>query len=103
PGEEPPAEWGERHDPDAEFTARRYHLVLDVTCPQRPLALQRRHRVYRVGAANSVRACFGNAEIPHLALGDEFGQCAERLLDRHVRIDPMLVVQVDVVDTESPQ
>jgi hypothetical protein len=36
----------------------------------------------------------------HLALGDELGERADRLLDRDVRVDAVLVVEVDVVGAE---
>jgi hypothetical protein len=42
----------------------------------------------------------GQADVKHLALGDQLGQRADGLLDGRVRVDPVLVVQVDVVRTE---
>ena len=38
----------------------------------------------------------------HLARLDEFGHRADRLLDGHLGVDPVLVVEVDVVHAEPP-
>jgi len=38
--------------------------------------------------------------VPHLAGGYQFGEGADRVLDRGVGVDPVQVVQVDVVDAE---
>jgi hypothetical protein len=38
--------------------------------------------------------------VPDLALGDPFGQGADGFLDGGVRIDPVLVVQVDMIRAE---
>lgn len=36
-----------------------------------------------------------------LALSDQLGQCPDGVLDRSARVDPVLVVQVDVVGAET--
>ena len=100
PGEHPAAERAERDDADAELAARRHDLVLDVAAPQRPLALQRGDRVHGRGAADRVDRRLRQPEVAHLALGDELGHRPDRLLDRHVRVGAVLVVEVDVVDAE---
>ena len=41
--------------------------------------------------------------MAYLALSHEFGQGADAVLDRRLRIDPMLVVQVDVVGAQTAQ
>jgi hypothetical protein len=38
-----------------------------------------------------------------LALGHQLGQRANRVLDRRVRVDPVLVVEVDAVGTQPLQ
>ena len=50
-----------------------------------------------VGAADRLDASFGQTEVPDLALADEFADGAGDVLDRHVRVDPVLVQQVDAV------
>ena len=43
------------------------------------------------------------AEVADLAGRDQLGHRADGLLDRHGLVDPVLVVEVDVVDAESRQ
>ena len=45
----------------------------------------------------------GQADVADLALGHEFGQGADGVLDGRVRVDPVLVVEVDVVGAEPLQ
>ena len=47
--------------------------------------------------------CFGEPEETHLTLADQLSHRAHRLFDRHVRIDPVQVVQVDDIDTEAAE
>ena len=79
-----------------EFAEQRQDLVLDVSGPQGVLGLQRCHRMHRVRPPDRRRCGFGQAEVQHLALGDQLGDRGGGLLDRGVRVDPVLVVQVDV-------
>ncbi len=44
-----------------------------------------------------------DAEIPNLAGFDQLAECAPGLFDRHRRVDPVLVVEVDVIDAEPGQ
>ena len=92
-----------RHEADAEFASKREHLGLRVAGPQRVLGLQRRDRVHGVRPADGVDPGFGQADVADLALGDQLGEGADDLLDRRVRVDPVLVVQVDVVGVEPAQ
>ena len=59
--------------------------------------------MHGVGAADRAGAGLGQADVADLAFGDQFGQGADRLLDGRVRIDTVLVVQVDVVGAEPLQ
>ena len=59
--------------------------------------------VHCVSTANGLRSRFTDAQRTDLALGNQLGQGSPRLLDRHIRIDSMLVVQVDVVGSERRQ
>ena len=70
---------------------------------QRVLALQRGDRVNRVGAADGARAGLGQAEVPYLARRDELRDCPGDVLDRHLRVDAVLVQQVDPVGAQAPQ
>jgi hypothetical protein len=56
-----------------------------------------------VGAADRGGTGLGQADVADLALGDQPGQGAGGLLDERARVDPVLVVQVDVVGAEPPE
>ena len=53
-----------------------------------------------MGAADRLRARFGQAEVLDLALLDQVLHRPRHVLDRHVRVDAVLVEQVDGVDPE---
>jgi hypothetical protein len=88
---------------DPELADRRQDLVLDVASPERVLALQGRDRVDGVRAADRLRGRLRETEIADLPLLDELGHRPYRLLDRRVRIDAMLVVDIDVFGAEPLQ
>jgi hypothetical protein len=54
-----------------------------------------------VGAADSVRPGFGQAEVANLPGLDELLDGAGDVIDRHVRVDPVLIQQVDPVSAEA--
>ena len=54
-----------------------------------------RYRLHRVCAANRLHARFRQPEVLHLALGDQLLHRARDVLDRHLRVDAMLVEQID--------
>jgi hypothetical protein len=56
-----------------------------------------------VGSADCVRSCFGEANVADLAFRDQLGQSTDGVFDRGVRVDTVLVVQVDVVCPEAPE
>ena len=100
PGEEALAQRAERDEADAEFLERRQDLRLRLPPPQRVLALEGRDRLDRVRAADRLHARLGQAEVLHLALPDQLLHRAGHVLDRHVRVDAVLVEQVDAVGPE---
>ena len=102
-GQEALAERAEGHEADAELFKRRDDLGFGFAGPQRVLALQRGHRLHRVGPTDRVGAGFGQAEVADLALGDEVLHGPGDVLHRHIGIDPVLVVEVDVVGPEPPE
>ena len=85
---------------DAEFFADRQNLGLQIACPQRVLALQRRDRMHLVSAADGVRRRFGQAQMTHFAGLDQFGHRADGFFDGNSWIDAMLVIQIDMIDAE---
>ena len=52
-------------------------------------------RLNRVGAANRLRSGFGQPEVLHLALLDQVFHRTGDVLDRHVRVDAVLIEQID--------
>ena len=78
-------------------------LVLEVAGEERVLRLERGDRVRGVRAADGGGRRLGEAEVAHLAGGDQLGHRADGLLDRDRLVDAVLVVEVDVVDAEPLQ
>src|SRR5205085_9645119 len=58
---------------------------------------------YRMGAPDALGVRLAEPEVAHLALLDEAAHRADRVLDRHARIDAVLVIEVDRVDAEPLQ
>jgi hypothetical protein len=79
----------------------RKDIGLRIARPERVLGLQRGDGVDGVRATQGLRCRFAQADVTDLALLDELGQRADRLLDGDVGIDAMLVVEVDVVGAEA--
>src|SRR5205807_306693 len=57
-------------------------------------------RLDGVGATDRLHACFGEAEVLHLALPNQFLHGSRHVFDGHVRVNPMLIEQVDTLDLE---
>ena len=68
---------------------------------QRVLALHGRDRVDGVRPADRLGRGLGQAEVAHLAALDQPPHRAHRLLDRHLGVDAVLVVEIDHVDAEA--
>src|SRR5260370_37297904 len=54
-----------------------------------------------VGAPDALRPGLAQPQMPDLTLFDEPGHRADGVLDRHCRIDPVLVIEIDDIDTEA--
>ena len=54
-----------------------------------------------MGAANRLRARLGKAEVLHLALRDQVLDRARDIFDGNVRVDAMLIEQIDGVDLKT--
>src|SRR5712691_2203594 len=102
-GEEAPPERRVSDEADSKFPARRKDLVLHVPRPQRIFRLQRGDRVDLRGARERLRSRFGQPDVAHLARFHETGHGADRLLDRHVGVDAVQVVEVYRFDAELLQ
>jgi hypothetical protein len=53
-----------------------------------------------MGTTDGLRARLGEAEVLHLAFPDQVFHRARHILDRHVRVDAVLIVKVDRLDPE---
>ena len=102
-GQETAAERAVGDEADAQLAHGGEDLVLGIARPQRVLGLQRGDRMHGVRAADRRRRRLRQSQEPDLAGVDQLRHRADGLLDRHVGIDPVLVVEVDVVDAEPPQ
>jgi hypothetical protein len=56
-----------------------------------------------MGAADRRRSGFRQAEMAHLALPDQFGHRCDGVFDRRLRIDTVLVIEIDSVDPKPHQ
>ena len=91
------AERAEGHEADPEFFERRDDFRFGLSPPQRVFALQRGDRLHRVRAANRLHARFGKAEVLHFALLDQVLHRTRHVLDGHIRVDAVLIEQIDDV------
>jgi hypothetical protein len=67
------------------------------------MVLDRRHRLHGVGLADVLGARFRKPEMPDLAFRDQLLDRARHVLDWHVRVNAMLVEEVDGLDTQPLQ
>jgi hypothetical protein len=102
-GEHAAAERRVGNERAAELARRGERLLGLDAIEERILVLHRRDRVDLVRAADRLRARFRQAERAHLAGFHQALHRADRILDRHVRIDAVLVIEVDDVDAEALQ
>src|SRR5437588_10647168 len=51
-----------------------------------------------MGPPDALRPGLAHPEITDLALFDEPRHCADRILDRYCRIDPVLIIEIDDID-----
>ena len=93
----------ERHEADAELGTRRQHLRLRVARPQRVLALNSGDRADGMRASDRARARLRQPEVAHLAGRDKLTDSASHLLDRDVRVDAVLIEEVDDIRAQPLQ
>ncbi|MNU92443.1 hypothetical protein D3C71_823590 [compost metagenome] len=98
------SERAEGYETDAQFTAGFQHAIFfGIAGPQRIFALNGCNRVNGVRLAKGRRTRLRKAERLHLAFPHQIGHCADRLFNCHVRIDAVLVIEVDDIDTQPFQ
>src|SRR2546423_989760 len=55
------------------------------------------------GATNGFDAGFGKSDVAYFSFFDELSQTADRVFDRRVRINPVLVIKINVVGSQATQ
>ena len=87
-----------RHEPDAELFARRGGLPLQGLLSRVNIRSERPSQaLIGIRSTNGPRTCFREAEMPDLALLNEILHRACDIFDGNLRIDPMLIEQVERV------
>jgi hypothetical protein len=56
-----------------------------------------------VGGVQLLAGHFRQPDMPDLALLDQLGECANGVRERHLGVDEVEVVQVDVIGAEAQQ
>ena len=59
--------------------------------------------MYVVCARKRGRGSLGQTDVAHLSLSNQIGEHTHRILDRHIGIDPVLVIEVDRRHAEALQ
>jgi hypothetical protein len=102
-GQEPAPERTEWHEPDAELRQGGQDLVLGLAPEQGVLTLQRRDGLHCMGAADRSDAGLGHPEVVDHAGLDELFDGAGDVLDGDVRVDAVLVEQVDGLGPQATE
>ena len=66
-------------------------------------SLDCRHRLNRMRSADRFRTCFRETEVQNFSRFDQILNCAGYIFDWHFRINPVLVIEIDVVGSEALQ
>src|ERR1019366_5145673 len=88
------------HESDSELLKGRNHFLLGSSCPQRVFALECCQGLNGVCTTDRFCGCLGKSEVLDLACLNQFLHGTRDLFDRHVRIHPVLIQQVDGFDFE---
>ena len=86
--------------PMPSSSKRRYHFLLRRPRPQRVFALESSDRLDGVCATDGLHACFGKAEVLDLAFLNQVLHRSGYVFDGHVRVNAMLIEQVDDIHLE---
>ena len=100
-GEEASSQRAVGHKPDAQLANRGQDLLFRVAAPERVFGLERRDGVFGVGPADGRRRRLRQPQVADLPLPDQLRHGPHGLLDGDVRIDAVLVVEVDVVHAQA--
>src|SRR5207253_11207964 len=103
PREKALAERTEWNESDSEFFERRQQFFFRASPPQRVLALDSGNWLHCVCAADRLHPCFRQAEVFDLALRNQILHRSRHFLDRHGRVNTMLIEEINRLDSQSLQ
>src|SRR5258705_8992479 len=89
------------HHADSKFLQRWQHFLLRLSPPQRVFALQCRHGLNGVRATDRLDARLGKSEVLYLALSNQILYRSRDLFYRDVRINTVLLEEVDGIDLKT--
>jgi hypothetical protein len=102
-GQEAAAERRVRHEADPELAQHRQHLGLRVARPEGVLALHGRDGMHGVRPTDGVDRGLREPVTAQLAGLDQLGEGADGVFDRDLRVDAVLVIEIEVVGAKPAQ
>src|SRR5262245_13482103 len=99
--EEAPTQRAIWNEADSEFLEGRQRFRFRDSLPQRIFALDRSDRLDCVRATNRLRSRFRKTEMLNLTFLNQRLHCSRHIFNWHVRINTVLIKQIDDLDPES--
>ena len=96
-------EWTERHEANAKLFQGGQQFGLRPAPEEGIFALHGGHPLDRVRPANRLNASFGKAKMFDLPFGNQVFNGSRYVLNRHIRIDAMLIEEIDVIGSQPFQ
>jgi hypothetical protein len=93
--------WAEWNEADPEFFEGWQHLLFRASPPERVFALNCGDRLDAVCPTDCLDSWFRKAEVLHLTLLNEILHRSRDVFDGHVRVNAVLVEQIDDIGLES--
>ncbi len=97
-GQEASSQWTVRHKTDSQLPAGRKYFILHIPAPKRVLRLQYSNRMDGKGSTKGAGGSFGHADVADFTFADEIPHSSDRFFNRSVRIDSMLIVQINMIN-----
>ena len=91
------------HEADGQLAGSLEHVFRLDAVEDRIFALDRIDGMHGIGLAQGGWIDFAEPERPDLALLLEARHCPDCLLDRHERVDPVLVIKIDHIRAQPPE